>query len=121
LLASAALSNIGRGRPWAIAAGVVVISAFPVVSLLKHNYMWTRPDTRVIAKDWIEANVPSGAKVLMDGMEYRFIQSPPLVPDDATVERTVTRGKGGRAGSWGISDSTLELYAKAMAQLNGPR
>ena len=82
--------------------------------------MWTKPDTRVLAKDWIETNVPAGAKILMDGMQYRFVQSPPLTPDSATVARQVTQAKGGQL-SRGVSQRALSLYSEAMEHIKRPR
>jgi hypothetical protein len=122
LLGARAAAAIARQRSGIMAAIVVVIVAIPVFALARQNYTWTRPDTRVLAKGWIEANVPAGAKILMDGMEYRFIQSPPLNPDDATVARRV--GEAGDEGdqlSRGISGQTLTLYAEAMSRVTGPR
>jgi hypothetical protein len=58
----------------------------------------------------------------MDGMRYRFTQSPPLVPNDIAVSRRVERAKkSDRKLSRGVSDRTLELYAKAMSQIDGPK
>ena len=67
-------------------------------------------------------NLPSGSKSLIDGMEHRFIQSPPLRPNSETVARRVGRisDDGGRE-SRGISGGTLELYAKAMQGAPDPK
>jgi hypothetical protein len=58
----------------------------------------------------------------MDGMEYRFIQSPPLNPDESTVARRVSLAdEEGEELSRGISGQTLSLYADAMARVAGPK
>ncbi len=101
---------------------VALICAVPLYSIVQQNVTWTRPDTRVLAKDWIEANVPAGSRILMDGMRYRYVQSPPLNPDEATVARRV--GAAEREGgdlSRGVSTRTLALYAEAMSRATGPR
>jgi hypothetical protein len=83
--------------------------------------MWTKPDTRVLAKAWIETNVPAGAKILMDGMEYRFVQSPPLNPDSSTSARRVVQAKNETTTlSRGMSQRALSLYAEAMEHIKGP-
>jgi hypothetical protein len=79
------------------------------------------PDTRVLAKDWIEANVAPDSKILMDGMRYRFIQSPPLLPNKTAVNRRVGGAASEERLSRGVSKRTLELYASAMAQVEGPK
>ena len=91
-----------------------------VMAVVYQDYMWTRPDTRLVAKEWIEANIPSGAKILVDGMRYRFVQSPPLNPDKSTVDHRVAQASEAGRLSRGISRQTLALYAKAMNQVKGP-
>jgi len=115
----AALVAGQRGRIMAIAVAVIVV--VPLLALARQDYMFTRPDTRVLAKEWIEANVSSGAKILIDGMRYRLIQSPPLNPDESTVERRVSRAGEARHISRGVSQNTLALYAEAMSQVSGPK
>jgi len=97
------------------------ITAIPLATLAKQNHTWTLPDSRVLAKEWIEANVPSGSKILMDGMRYRFIQSPPLNPDQSTVDRRVGGASEEGKLSRGVSSRTLELYSKAMNKIEGPK
>lgn len=122
LLAASGVVVVARGRGAVMAvlfAGIVVV---PLHALMYQNYMWTRPDTRVLAKEWIEANVPDGARILMDGMKYRFIQSPPLNPDEATVARRVDQAEvEGSDLSRGVSTRALDLYSKAMTLVSGPR
>ncbi len=120
LAARAAAAIIGtrtRFMPVVIAAIVIM----PLFALVRQNYSWTLPDTRVLAKVWIEANVPPGSKFLMDGMRYRFIQSPPLHPDESTVKRRIGRAEAADSVSRGVSGSTLELYAEAMSRASGPK
>ena len=122
LLGARAAVAIAGNRPVALPVLVAVICAVPLYALIRQNVTWTGPDTRVLAKQWIEANVPAGSRILMDGMRYRFIQSPPLNPDDATVARRV--GSAEREGedlSRGVSSRTLALYAEAMSRTTGPR
>ena len=64
--------------------------AMPLFAVVRDDVMVSQPDTRVIAKAWIEAHVPAGARILMDGMRFRFVQGAPLTPDARTVERRLT-------------------------------
>jgi hypothetical protein len=103
-----------------IVVGLECVIALPLLAVVYQDYMWTRPDTRLVAKEWTEANIPSGAKILLDGMRYRFVQSPPLTPDKPTVDHRVAQASEARRLSRGISRQTLALYAKAMHQVKGP-
>jgi hypothetical protein len=71
LAARFALAIAGGERRWGgpVALTVVVLAgcALPLVATLKHSYSLTRPDTRTLAKDWLDANLPPGAKVLIEG------------------------------------------------------
>lgn len=121
LLSSRAVIAVFGHRLWLTAAGFACVIVLPLYALVYQNYMWTKPDTRVLAKAWIEANVPSGAKILMDGMQYRFVMSPPLTPNRSVVARQVAKAtEVGPQLSRGVSHYALTLYAEAMAQIEGP-
>lgn len=120
LLSSRAITAVVGHRPWMTVVGFACVVSVPLVTLAHQDYMWTKPDTRELAKVWIETNVPSGAKILMDGMRFRFVQSPPLQPDTATVARRVAQGNHTERLSRGVSQRTLALYAEAMEQVTGP-
>ena len=94
LLSSLAVIEISRRRWWLIAPGLTCVVALPLIVLIRQDYEWTKPDTRLVAKEWIEANLPAGSRILMDGMRYRFVQSPPLWPDQVTVARLAAQAGG---------------------------
>lgn len=121
LLAASAVAEVARRWRWLGVASTIAIIAVPLFALIRQDYTWTRPDTRVLGKEWIEANVPADAKLLLDGMRYRFIQSPPLYPNDTAVKRRVQRAGGEEHLSRGVSSRTLDLYEKAMSRVEGPR
>ncbi|NWG75023.1 MAG: phospholipid carrier-dependent glycosyltransferase [Rubrivivax sp.] len=98
-------SNLGR-----VLMGVFIIAGIvqPLLQSIQHNILLTQVDTRTLAKEWIEGNIPPGTKIAMDWP----VQSPPL----ATVERTepdsnkvydVTLVNGP-----GLSDHSLAWYRK---------
>jgi hypothetical protein len=135
LLSGLAVVEISRRRWWLTASGLTCVVAVSLFLLVRQNYEWTKPDTREVAKDWIEANLPAGSKILMDGMRYRFVPSPPLRPDQASVARLAAQAGGesedisrtgvqsylpGEAGWGGASKRTWALYAEAMQRANGP-
>jgi hypothetical protein len=71
ILAGRALSDVVRALPrWRPALAVIavaVLAAWPVSEAITANHALTQVDTRTIAKDWFEANVPAGSRVLIEG------------------------------------------------------
>ena len=121
ILGSRGAMAIGR-RHWSLtAAALGLIVAVPSFGLVRQDIEKMQLDTRVHAKLWIEANVPSGAKILMDGMRYRLSQAPPLNPDPATVARSVKRAsKEGEDLGRGVSKLALSVYKEALGRVQGP-
>jgi hypothetical protein len=119
LLASQALVAV-RSR-WLTFAGLLCIVGLPVVAIARQNIEWTEPDTRIVAKQWIESNVPPGARILMDGYQHRFTPSPPLLPDRSAVRRQMSGVEKEPNRFRGVSQRTLKLYAQAMESIEGPR
>ncbi len=83
LLAALALVRIAarlsaqRSVALALCLGLVV-SAEPAVRAIRTNVLFTRPDTRNLARDWIAANVPAGVGIATDS--YYWYPKPPLPP-----------------------------------------
>src|SRR5215475_7761534 len=48
----------------------VLLIAVPAKTSFEYSYRKTMPDTRVLAKDWIEKNIPPNHKILMDSGKY---------------------------------------------------
>ncbi len=119
LLSSQFIARVSGRKLWLNGAGLACVIVLPLLALVKQDVEWTRPDTRVVAKQWIEANVPSGSKILMDGMRYRFVPSPPLNPDKSMVRERAERAARDRL-SRGVSHRALSLYEEAMQKLDGP-
>lgn len=122
LLGSRAITALAGQHRWVSAAGLACVMVIPLFTLVRHDYELTKPDTRVLAKQWIEAHIPSDAKILMDGLRYRFMISPPLIPNETVVSNQVTQAaQEGSLLSRGVSQRALALYAEAIAQLEGPK
>jgi hypothetical protein len=100
--------------------GLMCVVAVPFIAIVRQDIEWTKPDTRLVAKQWIESNIPSGAKILADGYQYRFIPSPPLTPQKTVVDRQIA-GVSEEADRFrGASQQTLKFYAEAMESVQGP-
>lgn len=46
--------------------------AYPLLIDLRYDYLLAKPDTRLVAKDWIEKNIPDGTKILGDSLYLRL-------------------------------------------------
>jgi 4-amino-4-deoxy-L-arabinose transferase-like glycosyltransferase len=118
LLASRGVHAVAARDPRLLAAAFAAVIAVPLFWIVRDDYMLTKPDTRVVAKGWIESHVPSGAKILMDGMRFRFVQGVPLTPDAGTIERRLS---GVESSELSLSPQTLAMYREAAKGLAGPR
>jgi 4-amino-4-deoxy-L-arabinose transferase-like glycosyltransferase len=66
LLAISRMPLLGQAKNYVLVIAVVAALLQPTCSIIRHNYLLTRKDTRTIAKDWIEENIPSGAKIIVE-------------------------------------------------------
>ncbi len=53
-----------RGRAMTVVAVAILLLFQPVSDTVRHDLLLTRTDTRTLAKTWIEANIPAGAKII---------------------------------------------------------
>ncbi len=66
---------------------VIVLVLFPsVVKVLRFDYLLTQKDTRTLAKEWINRNLPKGSTLALESY------GPPLSPDDFNLLRRHTLG-----------------------------
>jgi hypothetical protein len=122
MLGGRGVMALGKYRAWLPRVALGVVVAVPTFWLVRAAVEKTQLDTRIHAKAWIETNIPPGARILMDGMRYRFSQGPPLNPDRATVRGKVDRAleEGGNFGR-GVSEYALSVYEEAMVTASGPK
>ncbi len=121
ILGSRGVFAIARDRNWLAAASLAAIVAIPAAMLTRAMVEKSGSDTRISAKQWVEAHVPNGSRILMDGMQYRFSQSPPLNPDKESVTTKVKRAsKEGEKLGRGVSDLALSVYQEAKGRARGP-
>jgi hypothetical protein len=48
-------------------AFILLVTVGPLTQSARFSYSLTQTDTRTLAKEWIDANIPSGSKVLIEG------------------------------------------------------
>jgi hypothetical protein len=117
LLSSRGIAALAGRRPALRIAGLAAVTAMPLFFSVRENVMLVKPDTRVIAKQWIEANIPPGSTILMDGMRFRFVQGVPLNGNKATVARRLADLENSELT---LSPQMLALYREAAERVEGP-
>lgn len=78
-LAKWALGKGSRLRVSITAAVIVFIVILVSIPSLRYDELLARPDTRTLAKEWIEKNIPAGSDIAVESY------SPPLTPDLETL------------------------------------
>jgi hypothetical protein len=88
--------------------GVVAIAiALPFVNSLQHDALLVQTDTRTLAKEWIEANIPAGAKLAADWQTH----TPPLSTLDRPAPgNSETVYDVQYMGGTGLFEHTLDWY-----------
>lgn len=61
----------------------------PLHNLINHELSLMGKNTRYIAKDWIEHNIPSGVKILMDSGKSINSFAPPIAENEISLKRTI--------------------------------
>lgn len=97
LLAISRMPLLGQAKNSVLAIAVVAILLQPTYSIIRHDYLLTQKDTRTIAKDWIEENISSGAKIIAE--QY----TPEL--SEGMYDLTVV-------GTMGLPSHRVEYYRK---------
>jgi hypothetical protein len=72
----------------------------PLVSAVRFDRLMTQPDTRTLAKQWIEQNVPEGSRVMLEFLWF----SPPLSSAQQPVPFSARSYEVGSRGAYGLSD-----------------
>lgn len=66
----------------------VLIVTFPAHNVIRWDHRMSQKDTRIIAKEWIEENIPAGSKILLDsGKYYVSSMGPPLQDSRENLRR----------------------------------
>jgi hypothetical protein len=76
---------------------VLAASAQPLARSVRFDFLMTQPDTRTIAKEWIEENIPVGSKIAMDWP----IHVPPLTADKYEIVLE---------GDLGLANHSIDYY-----------
>ena len=106
-------------RAGGMAMGLVVplLLVTPLIQVSGHELSLAGPNTRYLAKDWIEANIPSGSKILMDSGKSINSFAPPIAENEASIRRMLDRAEGNVAAGKivnGIVDRNGLVYYQLL-------
>ena len=86
---------------------VIVLTLVPLSTSLLFDHRLTLPDTRTISKAWVEANIPVGSKILMDGTGGGYGYCPPLSRDQ--YEQKAIPGPKRKVQGYEMPHENLEI------------
>ncbi|MBI4342989.1 MAG: glycosyltransferase family 39 protein [Candidatus Omnitrophica bacterium] len=102
------------------AAGLAVLCAGVLVNgppIIRYKRWLASDDTRTLAKAWLEARVPAGSRIAVEGGLKGYVWAgPQLAEDEATLQREIERSRqeGGTGRFW-------EERARALHRGAAPR
>jgi len=86
---------VGRIAEQWLSITIVVISGclliHPVVNVIKFERSISGVNTRILAKNWIEKNIPFGSKILMDSGKNINSSSPLIALNKKAIDRILTK------------------------------
>ena len=105
-------------RTWACAIAFAAVgwAAFDSVGIAIDR---TRPDTREIAKSWVETHIPAGSWIVVDALHHRNTFTAPLDLGPATVREKLRR-LSTEPSPYG-SNEAYRLYYEFLLAHPGPR
>jgi hypothetical protein len=107
-LVMAAWAGTRWGRlGWSLVFFLALASVIqPLAESARFDALLTRQDVRTLAKEWIEANIPAGAKIAVDWPTY----GPPLSTPDKAIPYSQKVYDVVEIGGTGLSAQSLEWY-----------
>jgi hypothetical protein len=96
----------------------------PVISAYRHSITLTGPNTRYLAKQWIEANIPADSKILMDSGKSINSSAPLIAENRATLERILSHARSNIEQGKIVNamvDSNALIYYELLLQTVPPK
>jgi len=92
-------ASYSKAATFAVAV-VIFVAVLPCfANILRYDVLISKPDTRTIAREWIEKNIPANSSILSEGYILTMpVQVPQLKSNTETLKRdlAMVREKGGR-------------------------
>jgi hypothetical protein len=109
-------------RPRILQSGALTLAALsllvaPARMSFQNSFQLALPDTRSIAKEWIEENIPPGSKTVMDsGKYYLGAYGPPLYLSRWTLEQFIARAESLNGESLNLREGTRRVGYSGEAE-----
>lgn len=105
--------------------GVILILVFiqPVKNTLVHEMSLFGKNTRYVAKEWIEKNIPIGSKVLMDSGKSINSFAPPIAENEVSLVRVIDESNKRIANGkivHGMVDKNAMIYYELLLKTVPP-
>jgi Dolichyl-phosphate-mannose-protein mannosyltransferase len=101
------LASRQRRLSWILPVILIIVAiAQPLIQSIRHDILLTRQDTRTLAKQWIEANIPAEAKIAVDWPTH----SPPLSTPEKVLPYSHKTYDVMVAGTNGLSSHPMTWY-----------
>ena len=85
----------------------LILILYPMYNLINYNLEANEKDIRIIAKEWVEKNIPNNAKILLSGLNVSMIRAAPLEDNIKGLEEKIRENE---KGVFGISKKGLNRY-----------
>jgi hypothetical protein len=90
---------------------VVLCISEPLARSVYNDFLLTQKDTRTIAKEWIEANLPPGTKIVLDAGNFDVAKmSPPLNDTQEGLMEKFLERKREISQTWASSKDQIDQY-----------
>jgi hypothetical protein len=97
-------------QPVVATAVTVLLLVAPALKSFQASYRLSLPDTRILAKAWVEKNIPPDSKIVMDsGKYYLEAFGPPLALSRWTLEEFIQRGRSRNSGNIARREGTRRV------------
>jgi len=117
------LTQLRASRVWRLALVGISLCCLPVLlwpsaTLSARQAAATAgPDTRLLAKKWIEENIPAGSSILIDDATY---SSPQLRANRESLERMIRKSQGIDNPRYHYVTTYYRYQIAALGRYNGP-
>ena len=125
-------ARLGRPAlsPAFAAAGIALVAIWPARDVIQLNARESRPSTRIVARHWIEANIPPGATLAkelktapLDGTRIHWLERNTLAGDGSTLDRYLDDGyqyfviNSGISGTFATQPRRYPMQARFYREL----
>ncbi len=67
-------------------AAIIALMAFPLIFAFRFGYLVLKNDSRIALRQWIEANIPEGSKIIVSARLMRLASNPAAIGEQRTID-----------------------------------